>query len=99
MSVTNITAANLTNTETIGQLLTIADRISENWLFALIVMAVFIIMLVRNLKEGPEAAIGSAAFYCLVISVVLLPLGLINVSMPIIFGVMLAAVAFYNYMN
>jgi 4-amino-4-deoxy-L-arabinose transferase-like glycosyltransferase len=90
---TNIT--NITNIDNLYDVAEFTNSATGGIFWAALMTCIFII-LVMNLRQfGIDKAVASASFACLMMSILLLSIGLINIIAPIIFGMALAGTLFY----
>jgi hypothetical protein len=90
-NITNITAI-----ETFYDLGKYAGDVSGGLFWGVILIALFIVMLIRLRSEGPEKAIIATSFSVFTLSIILLYMNFIQIWYPIGFVVILAGTALYK---
>ena len=91
-------AVNITNVSNIGGFYDLATFVNEatGGIFFGIILTVFFLILVVNMRnQGIDRAAAGASFSCLLISLFLLYLELVQIIFPIVFAVILAGTLMY----
>ena len=89
----NITV-DMTNVTQIGglyDLATFADYATGHLFFLVILISIFIILIFNLREQGIDKAVAAGSFACLLLSLFLLQLKMVQIVVPVIFAMMLAA--------
>lgn len=91
--------ANVTNITSINTLQSAADYVSTGtgglfWVF--VIIGLFMILVINLRKNGIENALITASFASLTMSLFMLYYSWINLTIPILFGLLTAGVIFYK---
>lgn len=91
--------SNLTNMSGIYDMAQFANDATANMFWMIIIISIYIIIIVKLHQHGIERALAVASFAGLMLSLPLLFLGFLNIAIPIIFAVMIAASLAYIRMS
>lgn len=85
----NIT--NLTRIRGLYDILAYTQNVTNDWFIAIIIVSIFIIVIMNQRQYGIDKAGAAASFVCLILSIFMASIGLLNITFSIFFVIALAA--------
>lgn len=93
----NIT--NITSTTSFYGLVEYASNATSGLFFGVILTSLCIILIFNTAKYGIEQAVAASSFACLMISILLLYLNLINIGFTFVFAILLVGTLIFKVMS
>lgn len=91
----SVNITNLTGVDSLYDMAVVAQGATNNIFFGLILVAFFIILVINLKQQGADRAIAGASFSCLILSLLLFNLGLLQILFPVAFALILGGTLFY----